>query len=299
MPKPEREGSRLPQTLAEWAIASRLGYLAAAYTGSRWLTKATAGRPRQSPAELGFPWESLYCRTCDGYRLAGWIIAPVGARGTVVLFHGVHNNREQTLGRIAFLARAGYRCVTFDHRAHGESSGRRTSFGYHESRDVAAVLELVRGRWPAEPCAALGISMGAAALCFASRWTRELSALILESVYHDIGRAFFSRMHTYPRWFQRLGPGVLWVTERRLGVRMDQLAPANHIAELEPAPVLFITGADDTYATPADTLLLYERCRGPREIWVVDDAGHPDIFEKGGVMYQKRILQFLGPRLAA
>ena len=44
MPKPKREGSRLPQALAEWALASRVGYLAAAYTGSRWLTKATAGR---------------------------------------------------------------------------------------------------------------------------------------------------------------------------------------------------------------------------------------------------------------
>jgi pimeloyl-ACP methyl ester carboxylesterase len=80
---------------------------------------------------------------------------------------------------------------------------------------------------------------------------------------------------------------------------MDQLAPVNHIAELDPAPVLFITGADDTYATPADTFLLYERCRGHREICVVDGAGHPDIFEQGGVVYQQRILQFLAPRLIA
>ena len=30
--------------------------------------------------------------------------------------------------------------IAFDHRAHGESSGKRISFGYHESRDVASNL---------------------------------------------------------------------------------------------------------------------------------------------------------------
>ena len=34
-----------------------------------------------------------------------------------------------------------------EHRLHGESGGRKSSFGYHEGRDVAAVLNLVRDRW--------------------------------------------------------------------------------------------------------------------------------------------------------
>jgi alpha-beta hydrolase superfamily lysophospholipase len=299
MPKPVRDQSWFPEALAEWALASRLGYLAAAYTGSRWLTKASPGKPRQTPADFGLPWEAVHVRTSDGYRLAGWIITPVGAIATVVLFHGVHNNRAQTLGRAAFLAAAGYRCVTFDHRAHGESTGRKTSFGYYESQDVAAVLQLVRERWPGQPCAALGISMGAAALCYAWESTRHLDALILESVYHDIGRAFLSRMLTYPPWFQRLSQGVLWATERRLGLRMGQLAPVEQIEHLSPASVLLVTGAEDAYAPPSDTLRLFERCRAPREMYVVAGAGHRDVFETGSLPYQQRILEFLTPRLAA
>jgi len=59
----------------------------------------------------------------------------------VALFHGLRDNRGYLLGRTAFLAAAGYRCVAVDHRAPGETGGKRTSFGFYESRDVAAVLE--------------------------------------------------------------------------------------------------------------------------------------------------------------
>src|SRR5262249_6849500 len=155
-------------------------------------------------------------------------------------------NRAQTLGRIAFLVQAGYRCVAFDHRAHGESDGRRTSFGYYESRDVAAVVQLARERWPDRPRAALGISMGAAALCYAAERVRSLNAVILESLYRDIGTAFSNRIASaqYPPWYQRLARGVIWVTERRLGLRQTQLAPVECVGDLAPAPVLLLTGTD-------------------------------------------------------
>src|SRR5262249_52504994 len=154
-------------------------------------------------------------------------------RATVILFHGLRHHREQTLGRSVFLAAAGYRCVAFDHRAHGESTGRRSSFGYYESRDVQAIHALVRQRWSHQPLAALGISMGAAAVCYAARQTPPWDAVILESLYHDIASAFTHRLQNgYPPWFQRLSRGVIWVTERRLGVRLAQLTPADAIAEL-------------------------------------------------------------------
>jgi alpha-beta hydrolase superfamily lysophospholipase len=226
-------------------------------------------------------------------------VTPTAARATIVLFHGVHQNRAQTLGRTAFLVAAGYRCVAFDHRAHGESTGRRTSFGYHEGRDVAAILDLVRENWPRQPCAALGISMGAAALCYAADVVRGCAAVVLESLYHDVASAFASRLAGYPPWFQRLSRGAIWVTERRLGLRLAQLTPAEHIGGLAPTAVLLLTGADDAHAPPTDARRLHERCGGPRELCIVPHAGHRNLFETGGQLYRQHVLEFLERWVAA
>jgi alpha-beta hydrolase superfamily lysophospholipase len=301
MIKPQVLSPWLSNMLAHVALASGVGYVAAAYSVSRWLTRPTPKRPVVTPDYFGLPWERLSCRTADGVQLVGWVVEPlskygqaVAARGTVALFHGMRFNREQTLDRTRMLAEAGYRCIAFDHRAHGESSGRRTSFGFHERQDVTAVLDLIRQHWPHQPRAALGMSMGAAALCYAASAAREWNAVILESCYHDIGSAFTSRLRRdYPAWAQRLTRGVIWLTERRLGVRLPQLAPFEYVSQLAPTPVLILTGMDDPHATPAEAKHLYECCREPREFWLVPDAAHRDVFEKAGPSYHERILGFL------
>src|SRR5207245_2525664 len=120
----------------------------------------TLGTPLFTPSDYGLSWEPLHCLTADNLRLAGWVVSPAQPRGTVVLFHGVRRSRVNTLSRTAFLVAAGYRCVAFDHRAHGESNGRRTSYGFYERYDVVAVPDLARHPWPDLPLALLGRPMG-------------------------------------------------------------------------------------------------------------------------------------------
>jgi alpha-beta hydrolase superfamily lysophospholipase len=295
----ENKSSWIPEVLTTMAMASGIGYLAVSYSVSRWLTRPSHRPPQMTPSDLGFSWEKLECVTADRIRLTGWLVEPPEPRGTVALFHGLRHHKEKMLSRIALLASAGYRCVAFDHRAHGESGGKRTSFGYHEHRDVAAVLDLVRQRWPRQPRAALGVSMGAAAICFAAKQIPGLDAVILESCYVDIGSAFANRLKNgYPAWYQRLSRGVVWVSEKRLGMRLRDLVPALHIGDLAPAPVLLLTGTDDHHAPPAEAEELYDRCRGPREIWLVPGAGHRDVVETGGSLYRRRILDFLARRFS-
>ena len=290
----DRSGSPWMSALMAVVMATGVGYVAAAWLASRWLTRSKRRRPEKTPADYGLPFDGITCRTPDGLRLTGWVVEPPAPRGTVAFFHGLRCTRELVLERMAIFARAGYRCVAFDHRAHGESQGRLTSFGYYEGRDVAAVLDLVKQRWPGQPRVALGISMGAAAICFAAQWSRGADAVVLESMYHDILSAFTTRISAgFPRWYGWLSRGIIWVTERRLGVRLEDLTPADHIGRLAPTPVLLLTGTEDSHASPDDARRLYERCRGPRELLLVPGAGHIDLLEVAGPMYAERVLQFL------
>lgn len=280
--------------------ATGVGYLATAYTVSRWLT-------RRSPAAIEHPTgiddariESLRCTTADGIALTGWCVEPARPLATVALFHGLRLNRGNLLGRIAFLGAAGYRCVAFDHRAHGESGGAVTSFGLHERHDVAAVARLLRDRWPHSPRAALGISMGAAALCFADETAHVFDAVILESLYHDLARAFQHRVgRGYPGWFRHFRRGIIWFTERRLGARIHEVAPISHIAKLASLPVLLLTGSDDPHAPPHEGQALADKLAQSCRFHVIPGAAHDDVCDKGGTAYQDLLLEFLQEHLTA
>jgi len=300
MAQTSRAAAWVNDILSGLAAASGVGYLATAYTISRWLTRATPYEITEPPLQFEADWESLICTTADGLRLGGWAASPPRPRGTVAIFHGMRGNRLQTLVRMNFLLRAGWRCVAFDHRAHGASEGKQTSFGWFEARDVTAVAALIGARWPHEPSAALGISMGAAAACFAAESTPIFQAYILESVYHDLTSAFQQRIGCgYPSWIARFSRGVVWVTERRLGMEIDEVAPAAFVPKLSPRPVLLLTGSDDPHATPEDVGRLFDRCADPREFHLIAGAGHIDVDTVGGERYQELVLGFLDRHLPA
>lgn len=281
------------------AIASGAGYVATAYLVSRWLT-------RRSPAVVESPTlpdcslAPLHCWTDDGIRLEGWCAEPARPRATVALFHGMRLNRSSTLERIVFLTAAGYRCVAFDHRAHGASGGRWCTFGYREQHDVSAVLDVIRNQWPNQPRAAIGISMGAAAICFAGDQARGFDAIILESVYTELARAFDQRVGCgYPSWFQHFRRGIVWFTEKRMGERVDTVAPLTHVARLAPRPVLLLTGSDDPHAPPAEVQLLAEQIPEFAQFHVIPDAGHANVCTVGGPVYRDLLLAFLDRYLAS
>jgi pimeloyl-ACP methyl ester carboxylesterase len=238
------------------------------YAISRWLTRPMPSVPSPTPADFGLSYEPLECRTADGQRLAGWVVSP-GAPpyATIALFHDVRRNRAQTLDRILFLTAAGYRCVAFDHRAHGQSTGRRTSFGFHERHDVLAVVRLMRRLWPTRPCAALGIGMGGAAICYAASELHGLAAIILERVQLDPVAALCTWVAgVFPASLNRLAKSVIELTGERLVVSMQQLAPGKYLAALARTPILFVTG---------------------------EHAAYYDARTNGGNVCQRRVLNFL------
>ena len=285
--------------LASMTAYSGVGYVAMAYTISRWLTRATPSQPQKPDWAGQLDWQEQECRTADGVRLAGWVVSPPNPLGTVALFHGLRGDREQALSRLALLTAAGYRCVAFDHRGHGASDGRLTSFGYYEGRDVQAVRTLIDNRWPGQPTVALGLSMGAAATCFAAAQGARFDAFILESLYPRLANAFSNRVGCgYPAWFGQFRAGVIWITELRLGVKLEQVAPVDIMPQLALAPVLILTGGDDPHAPPDEVAELHHQCPSTSEFHVIPGADHSNVCEVGGPHYEALVVDFLRRHLA-
>jgi fermentation-respiration switch protein FrsA (DUF1100 family) len=61
--------------------------------------------------------------------------------------------------------------------------------------------------------------------------------------------------------------------------------------------VLLIAGDADQHATLGEMKLLYERAHEPKELWVIAGARHLDFHRFVPEAYERKVIEFLGPRL--
>jgi fermentation-respiration switch protein FrsA (DUF1100 family) len=206
--------------------------------------------------------------------------------------HGVRANRLSEIERARLFREAGYDVLLFDFQAHGESPGEHITFGALESRDADAALRFLRARFPGRPLAAIGTSLGGAALALAPH-PLPLDALVLESVYPTIDEAVADRLAIR---FGPLGPPLapllLLQIEPRLGVPKSALRPIDHLADAG-CPLFLLAGTADGHTTPEETKRLYAAAREPKDLWLVPGAGHVDLEAFAPKEYRKRVLGFL------
>ncbi len=215
------------------------------------------------PAELGA--EIVTIASPSGSELKAWFVAGRPGGGGVVLLHGVKGNRLDMLRRARLFKAAGFAVLLFDFQAHGESSGTRITFGRLEGLDAAAAVAFVRGRAPGERIGAVGSSLGGAAAVLGPR-PLPVDALVLESVYSEIGTAIANRIRVVlgPVLGGAVARPTAWLFEvvlpPFLGMRPAELRPIDHMADIT-APLLMATGTLDDRTAMAETMAMFARAR--------------------------------------
>lgn len=234
--------------------------------------------------------------SASGTTIHGWFVAGEPGKGAVVLMHGVHADRTTLVPRAEFLSRAGYAVLLFDFQGHGESPGRRITFGYLESRDASAAIDLIQHKLPGEKIGVIGISMGAAAALLANP-PLPASALVLESSYPTIYQATEDRMVLRFGWLGKLAtPLLICQLKPRLGISPAELAPLESAKRIS-APKFFIAGTADLNTTINESRALFAAAAEPKQAWWIDGAGHVDLHAFAGSEYEKRVLAFLAVHL--
>jgi dipeptidyl aminopeptidase/acylaminoacyl peptidase len=269
--------------------------VAALFVGGSWFAadRLTCARPTAigaPPGDFPYPIESVQFTTTDEQTIAGWFVAAEDRAKAIVLLHGKAGNRKQMLPRARYFRELGYNVLLYDARACGESTGDQITFGYREKHDLIAALKFLDDRGHPN-IACLGVSQGGATILFAAEALPNVKCVICESVYDDMTHAVDRRMRRYtgtPGWFA----ACLTVpfAEQRLDLSIDDVCPVKHIGRL-PCPVLVISGANDDRAWPEDVQRLFSAASEPKELWMIDGAGHQDLFQHSG--YQDKVAAFL------
>lgn len=248
---------------------------------------ASVGSP---PADLQA--SSVEMSTAAG-RVSGWIMPGEPEKGSILLLHGIRANRLQMLGRARFFHGIGYSVLAIDMQAHGESPGERITYGARESMGVGAALEYLKASRPGRQIGVIGVSMGAAALVLSRPGAPELSAVVLESMYPTIEEAVADRIAVHAgNWARAFAPLLLWQLPLRTGVDASQLRPISAIGSIH-APLLIAAGSSDPDTTLAETRRIFEAAPAPKELWIVEGAGHVDLFHFYRREYEARVGGFI------
>lgn len=246
-----------------------------------------------SPADLGMIHQAVTLESTAG-KLSAWYVPALRDEGPIVLVtHGLGANKQNFLPAVQAAHALGYSALIFDFRAHGDSDGRVTTFGYREAEDVEAACAWLNGNHPGRPIYALAFSMGAAAALRAAAKNDPFEKLVIDSTFaraENIARgsviANFGVLQT-PAW--QLGRFWGWMLT---GVDLDKHRPEEWIAQVSHRPILLIHGKEDTLIRPIESERLASAAGDAPSVWFVPGAmhvgslNHPEYLERIGAFLQ-------------
>ena len=273
---------------------ARLTLRLSRYPARRWIgaTRRKLGRDRGG--------EGFVVPTDDGVTLDAWYSpAPGHRRGEdrlpVVMMHGWIEIKEFHFLRAWRLNRAGHDVILFDHRAHGRSTGKGTTFGVRERADLAAVIRHAQQQGRIDRrCITLGYSMGGAVALQHAPDDPDIAGVVALAPYIDFEQAVSSFRHKLAPWVDDkwLAQGFIRAA-RELGFGFAETSTLEAVRRLE-APVLLIEGGCDTNLPPAlhTRKLAAAKERGCIECVTIDDATHLSLCHKSWPGLDQRIIDF-------
>lgn len=241
------------------------------------------------------PKDELTIDSPNGYTIKGVFLKPHQTKNTVIICHGVTENKISSLKYARMFEKLGFNTFVFDHRRHGESGGKTTSYGYYEKYDLQAVFTTVKSLVGEDAIVGIqGESMGAATtILYAGTVADNADFYIADCSFSDFKELLYYLM-TNTTWLRTNLPIQLAdiFLKVRDGYRFRNIAPKDAVKNIRK-PMLFIHSLPDTFI-PADmTKELYALKPGPKQLKLFDIGTHANSFNENPEEYEQLVKSFL------
>jgi uncharacterized protein len=263
--------------------------------------------------------EDVTFKTADGLTLRGCYLRARTARRRGVVLFGLEygSNRWACVPYCEGLLADGFDVFAFEPRGQGESE---CPAGYeplqwittYEVEDFRAALRYLKTRPDMDPRGVgfYGISKGGGAGLLAAWDDPWVRCFVTDGIFATHATmvpymkkwvAIYSTrpwlIPLIPQWYYRHIARVgLRLARRERGYRFPHLEEV--LPRLAPRPLFMIHGGSDTYIKPEMARALFERARGPKEMWLVPGAKHNQALHLVGEEYRARVRDFFRAHLA-
>ena len=240
--------------------------------------------------------EDIYVQSRDGLQLyARWIPAK-NPRGTILLAHGYQSTPYIDFSLVLEVYHnLGMNMLIPDQRCHGKSEGKYITFGVKEWRDMTCWVDYHNkhlGNWPV---ILSGLSMGASTVMYMAdeALPANVKGMIADcgftSPYDIIGKVFHSVTHL-PAW------PFLWATDLCARIFAGfSLKEKDTRKTLQGGkhPIILAHGLSDDFVPCEMSQEAYDACTSPKELLLVEGAGHGYSFLKDRERYTQTVTAFL------
>lgn len=221
--------------------------------------------------------QDLYTKSYDGIKLHATYVPAENPRGTVLLVHGYHSCIYTDHGlAMQRYHDMGMNLLMPDHRGHGKSGGKYTTFGVKESKDILTWIVYHNEHFGAQNMLLSGLSMGAATVMYLADedLPENVKYCIADCGFTSpkeiISKVFTDVMHI-PAW------PFIWAADifARVfaGFSLDQKNSTRTLKE-NKRPFLFVHGLADDFVPCDMTRRSFDACEGEKHLLLVEGAGH-------------------------
>jgi fermentation-respiration switch protein FrsA (DUF1100 family) len=229
------------------------------------------------------------------YPVKAIFLEPLKTKNFVVICHGVSENKINSVKYARLFERLGFNSVVYDHRRHGDSGGKTTSFGHYEKKDLQAIVKAVKEYAGDEAIIGIhGESMGAATtILYAGTLEDHAQFYIADCAFSDFTDQlmYLMKKETPLRTIYALKLADVFLRVRD-GYSMKLVSPREAVTHIEK-PVLFIHSLLDDFILPEMTQELYDLKQGPKQLKLFEIGAHAQSFNQNTEEYEKTVAEFL------
>ncbi|HEY9076389.1 MAG TPA: alpha/beta fold hydrolase [Anaerolineaceae bacterium] len=239
--------------------------------------------------------EEVRIRSPYGYDLYGLYLPIPGSKWTVIIAHGITYSLYGSVKYVNLFRKRGCNVLLYEHRNHGRSGGKNTTFGLYEKYDLKAVVDWALARLgEGGKVGTHGESMGAAITLQHAAIDPRVQFVIADCPYESVAAQVAYRLKAeYHLPYFPLIPLASLFAGIQSGMFFGKVSPLREVARIT-CPVFFIHGANDDYIPPQHSIRMHNaKKQGISRLWLAPNARHAESQPANRLEYDQKVGDFL------
>lgn len=262
------------------------------YTAS-FTTKTTISRAEtETPEEIANRWvvknsEDVYIESFDGLKLHGLFCENSGDE-YVIICHGYKGRATRSSKSARGFYKMGFNVLAIDERAHGESEGSFTSFGFYEKRDLLSWINSINSSNPNAKIVLYGTSMGASTVLLATACDElpdNIICAIEDSGYANAEEVIYKNSLKFGNFPEKPIMALTGMVAKLRGGFSFKDTDCVEAVKKSKTPTLFLHGGKDTVVSSKSLDLLYNAASCEKSKLLFRDALHAKLVSFNPELY--------------